>query len=308
VNNLIAVGSLGLDTLETPFEKAERVLGGSAPYFALAAKLYTDVGIVAVIGDDFPEEHIGLLEKKGIDLTGLQRSPGETFFWSGKYHYDMNTRDTLETRLGVFADFRPDLPASYRTAPYVFLANILPTLQMAVQEQVEGAKLVVLDSMNLWISTQKAQLTEAMRHSNIITINDEEARQYAGTPGILAAARAIMANGPSAVIVKKGEHGVILVSDQGIFGAPALLLEDVKDPTGAGDSFAGGFMGYLASTGDLSFGGIKRALVHGTAVASFTVESLGVDRLASITRDDVEARYREFIEFTSFETIAASGQ
>jgi sugar/nucleoside kinase (ribokinase family) len=306
LTNLVAVGSFGLDTLETPFEKAERVLGGSAPYFALAAKLYTDVGVVAVIGDDYPEEHIALLEKKGIDLDGLQRAEGESFFWHGRYHFDMNTRDTLETRLGVFADFKPNLPQSYRKAPYVFLANILPTLQMAVQEQIESPKLVVLDSMNLWIETQKAELTEAMRRSNILTINDQEARQYAETSSLLAAARAIMANGPSGVIIKKGEHGVIFVSEGGVFGAPALLLEEVKDPTGAGDSFAGGFMGYLAETGDISFAGIKRALIHGTAVASFTVESLGIDRLASITRDDVQARYRELLEFTSFETIAPS--
>jgi sugar/nucleoside kinase (ribokinase family) len=175
---------------------------------------------------------------------------------------------------------------------------------MAVQEQVQSPKLVVLDSMNLWIETQKAELTEAMRRSDILTINDQEARQYAETGSLLAAARAIMANGPSGVIIKKGEHGVIFVSENGVFGAPALLLEEVKDPTGAGDSFAGGFMGYLAETGDLSFGGIKRALVHGTAVASFTVESLGIDRLASITRDDVQARYRELLEFTSFETLS----
>jgi sugar/nucleoside kinase (ribokinase family) len=301
---LISVGSLGLDTLETPFERVERVLGGSAPYFALAAKLYTDVGIVAVIGDDYPEQHIEMLDKKGINLDGLQRSPGESFFWEGKYHYDMNTRDTIETKLGVFADFQPVLPESYRKAPYVFLANILPTLQMAVQEQVEKPKLVVLDSMNLWIETQKPQLSEAISRSTMITINDQEAREFAGTPNLLTAARSIMKLGPQAIIVKKGEHGVILVSEHGVFGAPALLLEDVKDPTGAGDSFAGGFMGYLASTGDLSFAGIKRALIHGTAVASFTCESLGVDRLASITRDDVEARYRELLEFTSFETVA----
>ncbi|MCC6176855.1 MAG: sugar kinase [Chloroflexi bacterium] len=304
MNTLIAVGSLGLDTLETPFERAERVLGGSAAYFALAARLYTHVGIVAVVGDDFPEQHVALLEQKGVDVEGLQRAPGETFFWSGRYHYDMNSRDTLETRLGVFADFQPSLPESYRHAPYVFLANILPALQMTVQAQVTGSKLVVLDSMNLWIETQKDRLTEAMHRSNVVTINDAEARQYAGTPNLLAAARTIMTNGPTAVIIKKGEHGVLLVSEQGVFGAPALLLEDVKDPTGAGDSFAGGFMGYLAETGDLSFGGIKRALVHGTAVASFTVESLGVNRLANITRDDVEARYREFLAFTSFETAA----
>lgn len=306
MTNLIAVGSLGLDTLETPFERVERVLGGSAPYFALAARLYTDVGIVAVIGDDYPEQHIDLLDKKGINLDGLQRSPGESFFWEGKYHFDMNTRDTIETRLGVFADFKPNLPASYRKAPYVFLANILPTLQMAVQEQVENPTLVVLDSMNLWIETQKENLTEAMRRSNVVTINDQEAREYAGTPNLLAAARSILALGPNGIIIKKGEHGVILVSEHGVFGAPALLLEEVKDPTGAGDSFAGGFMGYLAETGDLSFGGIKRALIHGTAVASFTVESLGVDRLAGITRDDVQARYRELLEFTSFETVAAA--
>jgi sugar/nucleoside kinase (ribokinase family) len=304
LTNLIAVGSLGLDTLETPFERVERVLGGSAPYFALAARLYTDVGIVAVIGDDYPEEHIALLEKKGVNLDGLQRSPGESFFWEARYHYDMNSRDTLETKLGVFADFKPALPASYRSAQYVFLANILPTLQMAVQEQAEHPRLMVLDSMNLWIETQKAALTEAMRRSNVITINDQEARQYAGTSSLLAAARAIMEHGPSAVIIKKGEHGVILVSQHGVFAAPALLLEEVKDPTGAGDSFAGGFMGYLAETGDLSFGGIKRALIHGTAVASYTVESLGIDRLAAITRDDVEARYRELVDLTSFETIA----
>jgi len=304
LTNLIAVGSLGLDTLETPFERAERVLGGSGPYFALAARLYTDVGIVAVIGDDYPEEHIDLLDKKGINLDGLQRASGESFFWHGRYHYDMNTRDTLQTQLGVFADFQPELPESYRTADYVFLANILPSLQMAVQEQVIAPKLVVLDSMNLWIETQKPQLTQAMTKSHIVTINDQEAREYSETPHLLAAARKIMDHGPGGIIIKKGEHGVIFVSRQGVFGAPALLLEEVKDPTGAGDSFAGGFMGYLAETGDLSFAGIKRALVHGTAVASFTVESLGIDRLASITRDDVQARYRELLEFTSFETVA----
>jgi sugar/nucleoside kinase (ribokinase family) len=303
LTNLIAVGSLGLDTLETPFERVERVLGGSAPYFALAARLYTDVGVVAVVGDDYPDEHIALLEKKGVNLEGLQRSPGESFFWEARYHYDMNSRDTLETKLGVFADFQPVLPPSYRSAEYVFLANILPTLQLAVQEQVDAPKLVVLDSMNLWIETAKPQLTEAMRRSNIITINDQEAREFAGTSSLLAAARTVMANGPQGVIIKKGEHGVILVSEQGIFGAPALLLEEVRDPTGAGDSFAGGFMGYLAESGDLSFASVKRALVHGTAVASFTVESLGIDRLASITRNDVQARYRELLEFTTFETL-----
>ena len=304
---LITVGSLGLDTLETPFERAERVLGGSVAYFALAARLYTDVGIVAAVGDDFPDQHVRLLESKGIDLTGLQREPGETFFWAGRYHYDLNSRDTLETKLGVLAELQPRLPEAYREAPYVFMANILPRLQMTVQEQVQAPKLVVLDSMNLWIATQKESLTEAMRRADIVTINDEEARQYAEVPSLLTAARTIMDLGPSGVIIKKGEHGVVFISRHGVFGAPALLLEAVKDPTGAGDSFAGGFMGYLAATGDHSFAGIKRALIHGTAVASFTVESLGVDRLAAVTRDEVEARYREILEFTTFETVALSG-
>ena len=305
--DLVVVGSLGLDTLETPFERAERVLGGSGAYFALAAKLYTDVGIVAVVGDDFAEEHVDLLDRKGVDLQGLQRAPGETFFWSGRYHYDLNTRDTLETRLGVFSDFRPSLPEAYRQAPYVFLANILPALQTSVQEQIADPRLVVLDSMNLWIETQKDGLTEAMRRADIVTINDEEARQYAGSHSLRAAARKIMELGPSAVIVKKGEHGAVLVSNDGVFGAPALLLEEVKDPTGAGDSFAGGFLGYLAETGDTSFDGIKRAMVHGTAVASFTVEALGVQRLATVTRDEVEARYHEFLEFTRCPAPQAAG-
>ena len=308
MTKLVVVGSLGLDTLETPFDRVERVLGGSAAYFALAATLYTDVGIVAVVGDDFPQAHLDVLERKGVDLAGLQRATGETFFWSGRYHYDLNTRDTLETRLGVFADFRPNLPEAYRAAPYVFLANILPSLQVAVQEQVREPKLVVLDSMNLWIETQKDALTEAMRRADVVTINDEEARQYARTYSLRAAARTIMEQGPQAVIVKKGEHGVVLISKGGVFGAPALLLEDVKDPTGAGDSFAGAFMGYLAETGDTSFAGIKRALVHGTAAASFTVEALGVERLARVSRDEVEGRYREFMEYTSFETASLTAE
>jgi sugar/nucleoside kinase (ribokinase family) len=304
MTTLVVVGSLGLDTIETPFDRAERILGGSAAYFALAAKLYTDVGIVAVVGDDFPPAHVELLESKGIDLQGLRREPGETFFWAGRYHYDLNTRDTLETRLGVFADFRPSLPPTYREAPYVFLANILPTLQISVREQFVDPRLVVLDSMNLWIETQRDELTEAMRRAHVVTINDEEARQYAETHSLRASAAAIMDLGPRAVIVKRGEHGVILVSEHGVFGAPAMLVDEVKDATGAGDSFAGGFLGYLAATGDTSFAGIKRALVHGTAVASFTVEALGVERLATLTRDEVEARYREFFEFTQFETVA----
>ena len=303
MSTLIVVGSLGLDTLETPFDRAERVLGGSAAYFALAAKLYTDVGIVAVVGDDFPQAHVDLLDRKGVDLAGLQRVTGETFFWSGRYHYDLNTRDTLETRLGVFADFRPTLPEGYRAAPYVFLANILPTLQMAVQEQVRDPRLVVLDSMNLWIETQKAELTEAMRRCHVVTINEEEARQYAGTYSLRAAATRIMEHGPRAVIVKRGEYGAALFTNETYFAIPAYPLESVFDPTGAGDTFAGGLMGYLASQDDADEATMRRAMIYGSVMASFNVEEFGTDRVARLTHEEINERFRAFKRMTHFEEI-----
>jgi sugar/nucleoside kinase (ribokinase family) len=287
--SLLVVGSIGLDTLETPFGRADDVLGGSAAYFALAASLYTSVQLVAVVGDDFPTEHVELLESKGVDLGGLERVPGPTFRWGGRYQYDLNARDTLFTELGVFADFHPRLPPDYARSPYVFLANIHPSLQLEVLEQVEQPRLVALDSMNLWINTARETLTQAFSRVDMLTVNDSEAR--------------VLDLGPRAVVVKKGEHGAVLVWSEGVFFAPAYPLEDVVDPTGAGDAFAGGFIGYLAQHGDLSVAAIKRAMIHGSVVASFTVESFGPERLARVTPEDVLGRYTMFQELTHFEPI-----
>jgi sugar/nucleoside kinase (ribokinase family) len=301
--SLLVVGSLGLDTLETPFGRADGVLGGSAAYFALAASLYTKVQLVAVVGEDFPAEHLEVLESKGIDLTGLERVTGETFRWGGKYHYDLNSRDTLFTELGVFADFHPKLPASYRSAEDVFLANIHPALQLEVLEQIDEPRVKALDSMNLWIDTARDALTTAISRVDMITINDSEAREFAGTHNLFAAARHILGLGPRAVVINKGEHGALLVWPDGVFYAPAYPLEDVVDPTGAGDAFAGGFFGYLAENGDYSFSSIKKAMIHGSVVASYTVEQFGPARLAGVTPEDIYSRYNTFQELTSFEPV-----
>ena len=301
---VLVVGSLGLDTLETPFGRADEVLGGSAAYFALAASLYTPVQLVAVAGDDFPPEHVQLFERKGIDLAGLSRELGRTFRWGGRYHYDMNSRDTLFTELGVFGDFHPVLPESFRSTRHVFLANIHPSLQLEVLDQVARPDLVALDSMNLWIDTAREDLTRVIERADFITVNDGEARQFSGTPNLLMAARKLLRLGPRAVVVKKGEHGAMLICPDGVFFAPAYPLENVVDPTGAGDSFAGGFLGYLASVGDLSFESIKRAIIHGSVVGSFCVEAFGLQRLATLTREEVDVRYGVFRELTAFEALA----
>jgi sugar/nucleoside kinase (ribokinase family) len=301
--SLLVVGSIGLDTLETPFGRATNVLGGSASYFSLAASLYTDVQLVAVVGDDFPRAQVELFERKGIDLAGLERVPGPTFRWGGKYQYDLNSRDTLFTELGVFADFHPRLPDHYRQAEDVFLANIHPSLQVEVLEQVQQPRLTALDSMNLWINTARDALTEVMTRVNVVTINDSEAREYAGTHNLFTAARQILDLGPRAVVIKKGEHGAVLVWREGVFFAPAYPLEDVVDPTGAGDAFAGGFVGYLSQSGDATFDSIRRAMIHGSVVASYTVEEFGPARLAEITPEHVLERYGRFQELTRFEPV-----
>ena len=301
--SLLVVGSIGLDTLETPFGRADDVLGGSASYFALAASLYTSVQLVAVVGDDFPKQYVALFEGKGIDLAGLERAAGPTFRWGGRYQYDLNARDTLFTELGVFADFHPKLPADYARSEYVFLANIHPSLQLEVLGQVEKPGLVALDSMNLWINTARDTLTEAFSRVDMITINDSEAREYVGTHNLFSAARRMLDLGPRAVVVKKGEHGAVLVWPEGVFFAPAYPLEDVVDPTGAGDAFAGGFIGYLAQHGDLSVAAIKRAMIHGSVVASFTVEAFGPERLAQVRPEDILERYTMFQQLTHFEPI-----
>jgi len=298
---VLVVGSLGLDTLKTPFGEARDILGGTTSYFSLAARIYTDVRVVAVVGRDFPQDYRDLLQRGTVDLRGLQVMEGKTFRWSGQYRFDMNVAETLDTQLNVFADFHPDLPEDYRRTQYVFLANIHPALQLEVLEQVDTPKLVVADSMNLWIDTTRSTLTEVLRRSDIVLLNDGEVRQYAGTPNLIAGGRAILDLGPRAVVIKKGEHGALLISrDDGVFVAPAYPQEEVRDPTGAGDSFAGGFIGYLASRDDASPDAIRRAIIHGCAVASFTVEDFGVRRLADVTREQVMERYSTFRSLTTF--------
>jgi len=297
----LVVGSLGLDSLTTPFGSVTDVLGGTTSYFSLAASIYTDVQLVAVVGSDFPDAYRSIFEERRIDLRGLQVREGRTFRWAGQYRYDMNVAETLDTQLNVFADFHPSLPDDYRQTEYVFLANIQPTLQLEVLTQIRSPKLVVMDSMNLWIETARDNLTEVMRRADIVLLNDSEVRQYTRTANLIAAGRAILQLGPRAVVIKKGEHGALLISqDDGVFVAPAFPQEDVQDPTGAGDSFAGGFVGYLASRDDTSPEAIRRAIIHGSAIASFTVEDFSVRRLQQLTSAEVLERYATFRNLTRF--------
>jgi sugar/nucleoside kinase (ribokinase family) len=297
----LVVGSLGLDTVSTPFGSVADVLGGTTSYFALSASIYTDVQVVAVVGNDFPAEYRKVLDERRIDLRGLQVMDGRTFRWAGQYKFDMNVAETLDTQLNVFADFHPQLPDDYRSTQFVFLANIHPSLQLEVLDQVRDPKLVVMDSMNFWISGSKAILTEVMRRADIVLLNDGEVRQYTEMANLISGGRAILDLGPSAVVIKKGEHGALLISrDDGVFVAPAYPQDVVLDPTGAGDSFAGGFVGYLASRNDTSPQAIRRAIIHGSAIASFTVEDFSVRRLESLTTAEVLERYAAFRNLTRF--------
>jgi sugar/nucleoside kinase (ribokinase family) len=299
---ILVVGTVGLDTVETPFGRAEDALGGSAAYFAAAAALHSPVQLVSVVGQDFPAEHRAFLATKA-DLDGLEALPGRCFRWSGRYHFDMNQRDTLETQLNVLAEFNPKLPQGYRSSEYVFLANVDPVLQLRVLEQVGRPTLTMLDSMNFWISGAREALTDVIRKVDIVMMNEEEVRQYADTTNLLKGGRQILGMGPHTLIIKKGEYGAVLLRQEGYFYCPAYPLEDVKDPTGAGDSFAGGFLGYLASQGELSMAHLRRALVFGSVVASFTCEDFSVKRLATVTPDELRRRYREFREFTYFDEV-----
>ncbi len=312
--SILVVGSVALDSIQTPFGKVEDTLGGSATYFSAAARLYDNVNLVAVVGTDFPAEHIDFFRQREVNVEGLQIAEGKTFRWSGRYDYDMNVAKTLDTQLNVFADFHPRLPESYRDAEYVFLANIDPVLQLEVLAQIRKPRLTVLDTMNYWINYRKEMLTKAISAVDIVLLNEAEARQYAKTFSLIRAARKILSLGPKALVVKKGEYGAVMFANGGIpthsyFYAPAYPLEKIQDPTGAGDSFAGGFMGYLAQQshsaqagdGDSAKHAIQRAIVHGSVVASYTVEGFGVERLKNITADDILARYREFKDFTNFE-------
>ncbi|MEO5770006.1 MAG: PfkB family carbohydrate kinase [Polyangia bacterium] len=302
-NSLLVVGSVGLDDVETRGGKRTGVLGGAASYFSVAASFLAPPRMVAVVGTDFPAEHTALFEKHGVDLTGLERVPGETFRWSGVYSADFMNRTTLETKLNVFSDFRPKLPAGWGTSDFVFLANIDPQLQFNVLEQTGKPKFVACDTMNFWISGRRPELLRLLQKVDMLLLNDEEARQLSGEANLPAAARAIRAMGPSAVIIKRGDAGALLFHEAGVFAAPAFPIENVVDPTGAGDSFAGGFMGWLARTGSATPQSIRTAMILGSVLASFAVEDFSLDRFRTLALSDIRERFTAFAELVHFEKI-----
>jgi sugar/nucleoside kinase (ribokinase family) len=299
--SLLVVGSVAYDALESPYGKVERTLGGAATYFAVSASFFTHVNLVAVVGDDFRPDDEACLCKRTIDIEGLERAEGKCFFWAGKYSENLNERVTLTTDLNVFAAFKPRLPEKYRKSKYVFLANIAPDLQRDVLKQVNGRpKLVAMDTMNYWIERTNAELLETLKHVDILMINDTETRQLSNEHNLLRAARRIFKMGPSTLVVKRGEYGAMLVDKRGVFCIPAFPLEEPHDPTGAGDSFAGGFMGYLTSVGSTSDAALRRAMVYGSVLGSFTVERFGLERLLSLKRSEIHARARRFAKLTQF--------
>ena len=301
---LITVGTVAFDRIETPFGVAEKTVGGAATYISLAASIFLDkMGLVSVVGDDFPTSVMDDLRGRGVDLQGLEVLKGrESFFWAGRYHYDMNTRDTLETRLNVLLELDPKLPEVYRQAPYVMLGNLDPGVQEKVLDQMaERPALVVMDTMNFWMDSALEKLKQVIARVDILTINDAEARQLSGEHSLVKAAERILAMGPKYLVVKKGEHGALLFGAGRVFFAPALPLEDVVDPTGAGDTFAGGFIGYLARSKDHSFDNLKRAIIVGSALASFTCEKFGIERLLEITREDIDERIQQFVDLVDFD-------
>lgn len=300
---LVTVGTVAFDNIETPFGKADKVVGGAATYIALAASYFLkDQGIVSVVGDDFPQATMDDLRQRGIDLGGLEVLKGkESFFWSGRYHYDMNARDTLETRLNVLLDLDPKLSQAYMGADYLMLGNLDPAIQAKVLDQVAAPALVAMDTMNFWMDSAMAKLREVIARVGILMINDSEARQLSGEHSLVKAASSILAMGPKYLVVKKGEHGALLFSKDRVFFAPALPLDEVVDPTGAGDTFAGGFIGFLAHSGDHSFNNLKRAIIVGSAMASFCCEKFGVQRLLELNREEIDQRIRQFVELVDFD-------
>jgi len=299
--SILTVGSVAYDDIITPYDKRSRALGGSATYFAIAAQHFHQISLVAVIGEDFNYADEKLLIDKKIDLLGLEKVAGRCFYWKGEYLANWNDRVTHDTQLNVFESFKPKVPDSYRDLPYVFLGNIHPSLQTEVLKQMNGRpKIVALDTMNLWIKETRSDLLETLKGVDVLLVNDSEAQMLSGEHNLMDAARTIAKMGPTTLCIKQGEHGALLVQNDQIFTAPAYPLCTVVDPTGAGDTFAGGFMGYLASTGNLSFENMKRAVIYGSVMGSFTVESFSVDRVAAITREDIDARYNEFVKLTHF--------
>lgn len=301
--DILVIGSVAFDSVETPFGKRENVLGGSATYFSTAASFFSAVRLVAVVGDDFPAEHKAFLAGRNIDLSGLQTQPGKTFRWKGQYGYDLNEAQTLETHLNVFESFHPEIPESYRDSPFVFLANIDPHLQLEVLKQVRQPRLVACDTMNFWIEGKREALVETLGHVDILVINESEVRQLAEEPNLIKAARSVLDLGPKTLVVKRGEYGVLVFGGHSIFSAPAYPLEDVFDPTGAGDTFAGGFIGYLAATNNVTDAAIRKATVFGSVMASFTVEDFSLERLRHLTWQEIEERFRKFQLLTDFDGL-----
>lgn len=300
--SVLVVGTMAFDSIETPHGSAERVLGGSAAYFALAAAFFTPVRIVGVVGEDFPEDYLTLLSRSGADLEGVQRSPGKTFFWRGRYHEDLNIRDTVDLQLNVLTSFTPRMPESYADTQYVFLGNIDPVMQLEVLEQLKQTRFVALDTMDHWIRESPKDLRRVLKRVETLVINDSEARMLSEQNNIVRAARAILKMGPRVVLIKRGEYGVFQFSDSSVFVVPAYPLEEVRDPTGAGDSFAGAFMGYFAQAANHDEHGLRRAIVHGNVAASFTVEDFGPRRLVALDRSEIQERYQRFISLTSFQS------
>jgi sugar/nucleoside kinase (ribokinase family) len=302
--SLVVIGTVAFDAIETPFGKTDKIVGGAATYASLAASyFYEKVKIVGVVGDDFQEEDIQSFKDHGIDVEGLQIKKGEkSFFWSGKYHNDMNSRDTLITELNVLADFDPIIPDSYQDCEYLLLGNLTPQIQQTTIKRLnKRPKLVVLDTMNFWMDVALADLLETLKLVDVLTINDEEARQLSGEYSLVKASKKILAMGPKYLIIKKGEHGALLFHEDKIFSAPALPLAEVFDPTGAGDTFAGGFIGYLAKVGTINFNNMKNAIIYGSALASFCVEKFGTEKIKNLTKDAVAGRIKEFVSLSSFE-------
>ena len=303
---VLVVGSVALDSVETPFGKADHVLGGSGTFFSASASHLAPVQLVGVIGNDYPIDDLKkAFAKRPIDLSGLEQQDGASFRWRGRYRHDLNMAETLETHLGVFSNFRPKIPEQFRNAPFVFLGNIDPRLQLEVLEQVSKPKLVACDTMNFWIESRRPDILRLLERVDLITLNDAEARQLTEEFNLVKAARWIMARGPKHVLIKKGEHGAFMFTADSIFFAPAYPLESVFDPTGAGDSFAGGFMGYLARTGDLSEANLRRAVVYGSAMGSFAVEKFSVQRLLEITPSEIQRRVADFHKLVVFEQDAS---
>jgi sugar/nucleoside kinase (ribokinase family) len=305
--SLLTVGTVAFDAIETPFGKTDKIVGGAATYIAWSASFFTpDIHIVSVIGDDFDMAELEALKKRGVNTSGIEIKPGKkSFFWAGKYHMDMNSRDTLTTELNVLLEFNPVIPPASRKPDILLLGNIDPSLQMKVLDQLQARpKLIVLDTMNFWMSPDfKNTLLEVMKRVDVLTINDEEARELSNEFSLVKAARKILQMGPKFLVIKKGEHGALLFHGQDVFFAPALPLEEVFDPTGAGDTFAGGFCGYLAKTKDVSFDNMKRAIIYGSAMASFCVEKFGTERLKEIDQEEIEERVKEFIDLVQFDII-----